>query len=214
VFLEIALKAALVQVLLGAMFLPTAMLLAQDVDTVGIEHSRARPSFEILIGLTSNRYSYQYESNVTADDSYTAYETQFPFCVGVGGHIPIYRVNDDFQIWAVPSVQLQWLSMTNRGDGEGGSFLDWNFPMVASISYGASKPSKKKMFGIEAGLGVNLGWRTTMQSLSAAPCVVIDLYAAPRKIYRLRFLADIVPGVMAGPYTLQSWTISAVFGFP
>lgn len=189
-------------------------LCAQTTDTISVKLVKAKNSFEFIAGVASIRRTYEYYPSEPADARNTASQHGYSPNIGIGGHVPLLRLAENWQLWAVPQLLVQWQTETGVNGQPDQTYHDVVLPLVATISYGAVRPSRHAWFGVEAGLGVNLGWRSSYQSLSVAPCAVVDVYMMPKQVFRLRFLTDILPAAMSGSSTLRSWTISAVLGYP
>jgi hypothetical protein len=201
-----------------------ATVIAQDDTTlVDVDENstsiRRRPNGEWMVGVQSATYSFEPEVNGEPYPSANASDSRTFFGVGYGGHVPIVNVGTYGTLWFVPAVNT-WLSIGSTTGSDGYSETSMGFevavPVHATIAYGGLR-RKSMAWGIEGGLGANVGFRTrtTWETSvwSIAPSALVDLTYAPKNIFRLRFLADLLPASIAEFETYRTWSLQFVVGF-
>jgi hypothetical protein len=214
-------------IVLGVLMLASAAVLAQDDTTLTDVNEtsskiRRKPNGEWMAGIQRATYTqvltYQGETIPGSERDYGF--TYFGF--GYGGHIPLTEVGTYGTIWLVAAGSL-WLNISDLSttDAWGNSTsdpsigFDVNVPIHATISYGALR-RKSMAWGIEGGLGVNVGLRTRStwdsSEFTFAPSALVDISYAPKNVYRLRLMADIISSSLSAGGTYQTWSVMFVMG--
>lgn len=186
------------------------------IDSTGdVFQVREMASIELGVGMMSTTIAHTYPMHEGDNTDATIRETNYAYSLGAGGRIPLKRLEEDVVVWLNPNLMGQLTPTTINSGSTVELHLDIAAPVLITMSYGAVRSARKKVFGAEAGLGLNLAWRSSAGSFSLAPCASIDLFAAPKKIYRLRFLLDLIPGIMTDGRTFRTnWSLSFCLGFP
>ncbi len=214
-----------------SMIMATAPLLAQDDTTLtDVDETstkiRRKPNGEWMIGIQRATYEYELRSNGEAIPGGTSSTGYTFFGLGYGGHIPLADIGAYGTVWLVPAANL-WLNIGSEGTTDEWGYtstetavgFDISAPIHATIGYGALR-RKSMAWGIEGGLGVNFGLRTrstwTTSAFTVTPSAMIDVSYAPKSIYRLRFITDIIGASLNDEDTFgesyRTWSVQFVLG--
>lgn len=215
---------ALIAALMIITLLPVA---AQDDTTLtDVDETtstiRRKPNGEWMLGVQRATYSTESLYNgepvpgTEKDYGYTY------FGVGYGGHIPLTEVGTYGTIWFVASANA-WLNIGDESTVDEYGYVssdasvgfDLSIPVHATIGYGGLR-RKSMAWGIEGGLGLNSGLRTRSSwessAFTFAPSALIDITYAPKNIFRLRFMGDILPGSLSDTESYRTWSVQLVIG--
>lgn len=181
---------------------------------------RRKPNGEAMLGITYANLSYtskvydQYgqivgDTNVADNRLYASF--------GYGGHIPLFNLGKYSTVWLVPAAYaaLSMSSLSTDGDSPSLQF-DLSVPIHVTAGYGGLR-RKAQAWGIEGGLGVTASRRFSEGVFTFAPSAIVDVTYAPKNIYRLRFMTDLVSYNVepkdASAYSMHTWTMMFVIGF-
>lgn len=187
---------------------------------------KRRVNGELLFGAQQGIYVREnlYNGEVIPGQSWT--HTYTYVGLGYGLHIPLWSVGELSTIWLVPAVSA-WLSFGDEHYVDEWGYektepavgFDVSVPVHMTYGYGGLRRSASK-WGIEGGLGVNMGlrarsmWETNFFTIT--PSALVDVTFAPRNVYRLRFMVDILPYQLSHESTYQesyrTWTAQFVLG--
>jgi hypothetical protein len=166
--------------------------------------------------------SYSFDNGANGASKYVYEDTYTYWGAGYGGHIPLFEIGAYGTFWLVPAGNL-WLNFgaTSTTDEYGyvstetGFGFDVNVPIHATIGYGGLR-RKSMAWGIEGGLGVNAAFRTRSDwnenVFTISPSAMVDLTYAPKNIFRLRFVADLIPANLSDYETIRTWMLQLVVG--
>lgn len=181
---------------------------------------RRKPNGEWLLGI--QQASYAFDNGLSGSSKFTAEDSYTYFGVGYGGHIPLFEIGAYGTFWLVPAGNV-WLNVGNTTTtdeygnvfSETGVGFDVNVPIHATIGYGGLR-RKSMAWGIEGGLGVNAAFRTRSDwnenVFTISPSAMVDLTYAPKNIFRLRFIVDLLPAELSDYETIRTWMLQLVVG--
>lgn len=181
---------------------------------------RRKPNVELITGIqfatvsSSTMFNGQPIPGSELEFNYTY------FGLGVGAHVPLTEIGAYGTIWIVPASSF-WFNIGSKTTideygnalSETQSGFSFSVPVHATISYGALR-RKSMAFGIEGGLGINASWRSheAWQEgfFSVQPSAMIDVSYAPKNVFRLRFMTDLLSTTMPDGADHRAWCIQFV----
>lgn len=190
-------------------------------DDDGEQGPRRKALGEWLLGITYgtieqtgpmqvwNGYDYDVVDTTISDS-----RTYFSF--GYGGHIPLFNLGKYSTVWLVPAA-FAALNFSNfSSDAADPSInFDLSVPVHVTAGYGGLR-RKAQAWGIEGGLGVTASRRFNQGVFTVVPSALVDVTYAPKNVFRLRFMTDLISYEIAPadvlPYTMRTWSLMFVVG--
>lgn len=199
-------------------FASCAMSLTAQTDTLkGADEDESTPrrkaNAEWFAGLTMA--SYTRDATTFEGSTVRATDNRVLAHFGYGGHIPLTNLGRLTTIWLVPSASLGVGISKSSSEFESsldGMSLDLCVPIHFTVGYGALR-RKSIAWGVEGGLGVNVARRFAQEAFTVVPSLMVDISYAPRAIYRLRLMTDLIAGSIGETGEYRTWGVSFVLGF-
>lgn len=131
---------------------------------------------------------------------------------GWGGAIPLTELGSISTLWLKASglIGLSF-SDPNSNGGDPDLQADVSIPIHAVFSYGALR-RKSVAWGGSAGLGINVARRFQFDEFTVAPSAVFELLYAPRAVYGVRAMVDLLPATLEEGVCYHTWSIQFFIG--
>ena len=129
--------------------------------------------------------------------------------IGYGGAIPLADLGPVTTLW----LKLSGLVGVSISDDNGTPDLqgDLSVPIHAVFSYGGLR-RKSVAWGGSAGLGINVARRFEYDQFTFAPSAMFEVLYAPRALYGLRAMVDLLPASIEDGLSYHTWTIQFFVG--
>lgn len=210
--------AALILLCIGTVHAQTDTTLKEEEEN----GPRRRPNGEWLLGITYATMSvtvpYErwdgYEWVKVGDT--TIADTRFYGSIGYGGHIPLFNLGKYSTVWLVPAAYAAISASGFSSSSTDPEFhFDLTIPIHVTAGYGGLR-RKANAWGIEGGIGLTASRRFAEGVFTIAPSGIIDVTYAPKNVYRLRFMTDLISYDVtpkeSNPYTMHTWSLMFVLG--
>lgn len=215
-FLSIA---AMIMLCIVTVHAQTDSTLKEDDDDGG---PRRKPNGEWIVGITYattsftgqltqwNGYEYVNLGDTTISDN------RIYGSFGYGGHIPLFNLGRYSTVWLVPSAYAAIsLSSFSSTSSDPQVYVDLTVPIHVTAGYGGLR-RKANAWGIEGGVGITASRRFNEGVFTVAPSAIVDVTYAPKNVYRLRFMTDLISYDVepkeSSKFSMHTWSLMFVLG--